>query len=100
MLEFIVLLDRRRIGQVKHVACFNQAIDEPVPVVGRLHNDAGEFLSIGDESRAYRTQIVGQSLEYTTLSASSETTTKQLLKWRSMPQNNMPFSSIKFGFVP
>lgn len=60
MLESIVLLDRRRIGQVKHVACFNQAIDESVPVVGRLHNDAGEFLSIGGESRAYRTQIVGQ----------------------------------------
>jgi hypothetical protein len=54
MLESIVLLDCCRVGQVKHVTRFYQSTDQSVPVIGRLHNNAGQFMQIGLQRGADR----------------------------------------------
>ena len=60
--EPVLLLDRCGVGQVHFVAFCHQSIDQPVPVVGRLHHDPFKLGLIDRELREDQCQIVGQAL--------------------------------------
>jgi hypothetical protein len=62
VLQPTVLHDRRRIGQVHLVACGHQGIDQPVPIVGRLHDQASDRLSIRLQHFQDSLRVIGQAL--------------------------------------
>ena len=61
MLETIVLLDRGSVGQVQGIACVNQSIYKPIPVVGRLDDYAEQMRSIRSQRSADLIQIIRQA---------------------------------------
>lgn len=54
------MLDCRRVDRVKNMNRFDQSIDQPVPVTGGLHNDAGQFMPIWLQSGTNRSQVLDQ----------------------------------------
>src|SRR5688572_31531477 len=46
VLQSLVLLDRSRVGQMNAMSLVHQAVDQPVPVEGRLHDNALEHIPI------------------------------------------------------
>lgn len=57
----VVLLDGQCIGQMHRIAMLDQAIDEPVPVIGGLNNDATNRILIGLQVLLNSFEVVIQS---------------------------------------
>src|SRR5262245_54677391 len=62
ILQSIVLLDRRSIGEMKSVALLHQSINQPVPVIGRFHYDPLKGSVIARELLSDQGKIVRQAL--------------------------------------
>ena len=60
--QSLVLLDRCGVGQMNSMSLVHQAVDQPVPVVGRLDDNALEPIPIARELLGDQWQIVGQPL--------------------------------------
>lgn len=60
VLESGVLRHGRSIGQMYRVAVLFQAIDQPIPVVRRLHNDARHLVMVRLQFLEDRRQFIGQ----------------------------------------
>jgi hypothetical protein len=46
MLQTRILLDGRRTGEMNLIARIHQPIDQPIPIKGRLHNNAHNLLLV------------------------------------------------------
>jgi hypothetical protein len=86
MLEPLVLFYRRGVRQMNREALRLQTIDEPVPVVGRFHHDACQFVPSPSEKGHDSGQLVRQVSFRDHMVASSITLTTLLFECRSMPQ--------------
>ena len=62
VLQSFVLLDRSGIGEMHVEARVLQAIDQPVPVVGRLDHDAGQLLLPANQKANDLRDVVRQAL--------------------------------------
>jgi hypothetical protein len=62
MLQPVVLLDRGGVDQVHGKACIPKTVDQPVPVVGRLHRYSLQFPGTGLQRRDNRGELIGQAL--------------------------------------
>ena len=62
MLQAALLLHRGRVGQMHPVVCLHQPIDEPVPVVRRLHHHARDLCVIGRQLIQNRREMIGSTL--------------------------------------
>ena len=59
ILQSLVLSDRGSVGQMNTMSLVHQAVDQPVPVVGRLDNNALEPIPIARQLLCDQEQIVG-----------------------------------------
>ena len=62
VLQSFILLDRRRVGEMHLEAGVLQAIDQPIPVVGRLDHDAGQFVLPPSQKAHDLRNVVRQAL--------------------------------------
>jgi hypothetical protein len=57
-----VFLDGGWIGQLHLITGFHQPVDEPVPVVGRFHDDASQVMPVCSEQFQYPRQVIWNTL--------------------------------------
>src|SRR4029453_4137430 len=62
ILQPLVLLYRRGVGEMNSVALLHESIDQPVPVVSRFHHDPLKRSPIARELLRDQREIVGQAL--------------------------------------
>ncbi len=61
VLQTVVLRNRGGVNQMHGIAMIHQPIDQPVPVVGRLHRHADQLFPVGFQITEQTRQIVGPS---------------------------------------
>src|SRR6202022_2612329 len=62
VLESVVLLDRSGVGEMHVHACVLQAIDQPIPIVGRLDHDTGQLVLPSSQKADDLRDVVWQAL--------------------------------------